>query len=875
MNENTNEIWTWIIDEESIVLKSPEEEMYFNYDKNTSELKTEPSSQWINTYDGIPYSQNGKLSLIEAGKAFIKEKFPKKNIFFAFSTYNTDKEGNINRVNLDLPLIEPDTEIKINDIEKSIRNDYILDYFNDVKNPSFQKLHYPEKIAVIDDMITNIDWIGEYNDKTGKQTASLPLSYVKETIEHQDLNNRYSYFDMNNAGQYRHYSEVINEWKNRNPHINDKLIDKEHKDIDKRIEDNINYAIRKNLEGKIFVSDFNNEDFENENIKNHDESFRYMLLDRMKTDCDYYLGNGNKNKEKLWSGDETQQIKNMISLFRSFGVKGQPEWLPVEELNNYSRQLTGKNIDEIMKETVNEKEEKAFLDESASMVMANIMLKNKKIEPFFYGITHYGLRELQKENDLLRNNICENIEIVIKDNEINLCNSKDIQNIMNQMIEKWYIENHETKEAKKPNYIFKKEHLDTEIEEGKNHIVAYNENLGMWGICDKDKKEFAPYKDYISARYSLELLENPKLKAEKCSELKAQTDKYYESKEQIENISNFLIKTMEKRKENVLTKDEINNAKAIIPPLQFKTTFNLTKGEEGKYFTDKIKEISQIYENIPKLYETDGLKEHPLALKYFHPSGTEVLICELDKNGEAFGYTIMNGDYEMSEFGYQDLNEIKNIKEMEIDYNLPKDISIERYLYQSSPDNFPNYATYDDELDRYIRLEAERVKFLNEENSEGIEYPEEKENKLLEQLSKVPYDEFIEKMEIQTPAFKEYPVQVLGKDYFSDNREWGYLHDSLYEMLSSHVQKIRQESSAEYLEKCEQKAFLKKNNELFKEKINELNNEIKITETEKKLEDNLLPNQKKEIIEKASSISEKQNNNQNNNEEDNKKGKKY
>ena len=29
-----------------------------------------------------------------------------------------------------------------------------------------------------------------------------------------------------------------------------------------------------------------------DDILNKDEKFRYMLLDRMRTDCEYYLGNG-------------------------------------------------------------------------------------------------------------------------------------------------------------------------------------------------------------------------------------------------------------------------------------------------------------------------------------------------------------------------------------------------------------------------------------------------------------------------------------------------------------------------------------------------------------------------------------------------------
>ena len=37
------------------------------------------------------------------------------------------------------------------------------------------------------------------------------------------------------------------------------------------------------------------------------DSFKYMLLDRMKQDCNYYLGNGNRLKKYLWANDEKEQ----------------------------------------------------------------------------------------------------------------------------------------------------------------------------------------------------------------------------------------------------------------------------------------------------------------------------------------------------------------------------------------------------------------------------------------------------------------------------------------------------------------------------------------------------------------------------------------
>ena len=122
----------------------------------------------------------------------------------------------------------------------------------------------------------------------------------------------------------------------------------------------------------------------------------------------------------------------------------------------------------------------------------------------------------------------------------------------------------------------------------------------------------------------------------------------------------------------------------FMPPEQLFTTLDLLAGEEGSFFAGKIKEIATAIEKAPKIYETDGMKEHPVILRYFHPTGSETLVCEIGTNGEAFGYQVINGDWVNSEFGYLDINEIKNIPGMEIDYHFPENMSIEPSLQNIS-----------------------------------------------------------------------------------------------------------------------------------------------------------------------------------------------
>lgn len=70
--------------------------------------------------------------------------------------------------------------------------------------------------------------------------------------------------------------------------------------------------------------------------------FEYMLLDRLAQDCDYYLGNGNRNAKHLWAGSEQAQIDKMRELWDSMPDDGKPEWLTKEQIDNYALQMGAK-----------------------------------------------------------------------------------------------------------------------------------------------------------------------------------------------------------------------------------------------------------------------------------------------------------------------------------------------------------------------------------------------------------------------------------------------------------------------------------------------------------------------------------------------------
>lgn len=68
--------------------------------------------------------------------------------------------------------------------------------------------------------------------------------------------------------------------------------------------------------------------------------FRYQMLDRMKRDCEYFLGHGNRATKYLCAGSVADHIEYMKALWWSFPESGKPEWLTLEEIKDYERRMT-------------------------------------------------------------------------------------------------------------------------------------------------------------------------------------------------------------------------------------------------------------------------------------------------------------------------------------------------------------------------------------------------------------------------------------------------------------------------------------------------------------------------------------------------------
>lgn len=72
--------------------------------------------------------------------------------------------------------------------------------------------------------------------------------------------------------------------------------------------------------------------------KAHDKRFRYMMLDRLRGDCDYYLSYyGNRSVNCLWAADEQKQIQTMKDIWNTFSDEDKPEWLSWEDILEYEK----------------------------------------------------------------------------------------------------------------------------------------------------------------------------------------------------------------------------------------------------------------------------------------------------------------------------------------------------------------------------------------------------------------------------------------------------------------------------------------------------------------------------------------------------------
>lgn len=80
-----------------------------------------------------------------------------------------------------------------------------------------------------------------------------------------------------------------------------------------------------------------------------DKKYPYQMLSRLKSDCDYYLGAGNRADKHLWALNPKDQIAYMKAIYDRLEEK--PEWLTLDQINDYEKQMLSEKYS--IKEDVN------------------------------------------------------------------------------------------------------------------------------------------------------------------------------------------------------------------------------------------------------------------------------------------------------------------------------------------------------------------------------------------------------------------------------------------------------------------------------------------------------------------------------------------
>ncbi|WP_297647447.1 hypothetical protein, partial [uncultured Treponema sp.] len=73
------------------------------------------------------------------------------------------------------------------------------------------------------------------------------------------------------------------------------------------------------------------------------------------------------------------------------------------------------------------------------------------------------------------------------------------------------------------------------------------------------------------------------------------------------------------------------------------------------------------------------------------------------KDGEAFGFQCLNDDWENAEWGYLNLDELKNIRGMEVDFHVPAGMTVEKFIQKERSDSF----SYNDNFPESEMLEED------------------------------------------------------------------------------------------------------------------------------------------------------------------------
>jgi hypothetical protein len=73
--------------------------------------------------------------------------------------------------------------------------------------------------------------------------------------------------------------------------------------------------------------------------KQHTVAFRVLMLERLKGDCEYYLGYGGRSNNALWADDPEEQIQTMTDIWNSLSPEERPRWLRMKDIQRFAEDM--------------------------------------------------------------------------------------------------------------------------------------------------------------------------------------------------------------------------------------------------------------------------------------------------------------------------------------------------------------------------------------------------------------------------------------------------------------------------------------------------------------------------------------------------------
>lgn len=105
-----------------------------------------------------------------------------------------------------------------------------------------------------------------------------------------------------------------------------------------RLEEPSLYSVSNNdLDGEPLYPIKQDHVFQPEPYRRNLYEFEYMMLSRLQSDCEYYLGYGNRNPKILCNNNVQDHISRMKELWNGFPEGQKPEWLTWEKIMEFEK----------------------------------------------------------------------------------------------------------------------------------------------------------------------------------------------------------------------------------------------------------------------------------------------------------------------------------------------------------------------------------------------------------------------------------------------------------------------------------------------------------------------------------------------------------